>query len=202
MKLLSRDFTLREKILILILLVILIALCYYQFVHVPVSDSLEKEADRKTELETELQAVNERIALFEKMQKELDGITTDGTLKAMPSYNNGKNVTKLLNDVLGNLGYNIRLTSVKRTNDLVRRQISLQFDAPDFESVSAVFAGLTGSEYRCLLSDVQFARDAYAYNALTQVDTGNRLIRVVATVTFYETMVDGEADSGLEEAKK
>lgn len=198
MKLLSRDFTLREKILILILLVILVALCYYQFVHVPVSDGLEKAAAHKADLETELQAVNERIALFEKMQKELDGITTDGTLKAMPSYNNGKNVTKLLNDVLGNLGYNIRLTSVKRTNDLVRRQISLQFDAPDFESVSAVFSGLTGSEYRCLLSDVQFARDAYAYNALTQVDTGNRMIRVVATVTFYETMVDGEADSGLE----
>ena len=187
MKILSRDFTAKEKALLLVLLIVILGLLYYQFVHVPVTDALNRAASEKEALEVELDGVNVRVAQLERMKNEIDSL--DGPLKAMPSYNNGRNVVKLLNNVLGSMGYNINLSKITKNGDQVRRIITLQFEAPDFETVASTFAQLTGSEYRCLISDVKYATN---YNTVTI--TG---IRVNATVTFFETMVGGVADSGL-----
>ena len=51
MKILTRSFTKMEKILILVLVVILLALCYYRFVHIPITNSIEEETARQYQLE-------------------------------------------------------------------------------------------------------------------------------------------------------
>ena len=189
MKLLSRDFSTKERILLLLLVLILVVLVYYQFVDVPVKDALERAESQKQALEIELDAVNTRIAKLEKMQKEIDDIYANGTLKSMPSYNNSKNVNKPLNDVLGDMGYSIRFSDVTRSGDQVRRNISLQFVANDYASVREVLAQLTGSDYRCLLGDVRCVPRAKS--------DPDKNISVSATLTFFETMVGGVADAGL-----
>ncbi len=187
MRILSRDFTKKEKILLLALLLVLVALVYYQFVDVPVREALEKAKNEKASLETELDIVNLKVAQLERMKAELDNITNDGTFKPMPSYNTRKNVITLLTDVLGS-SYIISNIDVSKSGDLVRRTITMQIDSPDFESVHNLLAQLTGSEYRCLIGDVKYT---------TQNNRENDLYRINTTVTFYETMVGGEADSGL-----
>jgi len=189
MKILSRDFTLKEKILLVILFLIIVVIAYYLLVDQPVRTALENAANQKASLETELQAVTVRLTQLEKMQSEIDDINANGTLKSMPSYNNMKNVTTLLNDVLGKMGYSIVFSQLTRDGDQIRRNITLQFDAPSYEKVRELLAKLTGSDYRCLIGNVQ----------CTSEDGNIKFdyVRVNATITFYETTVGGVIDSAL-----
>ena len=194
MKILSRDFSTKEKVLLLFLIVVIVALVYYQFVHVPVTESLEKAANEKANLEIELEAVKTRISRLEVMQREIDEVYENGTLKSMPSYNNQKNVNRLLNDVLGDMGYSITFSDISRRGDLVRRVVSLRFVAQDYNSVRDVLAQLTGSDYRCLVGDTRCLS--------TDGSVADSPVTVTTTLTFFETMVGGTADPGLPEEQK
>lgn len=189
MRLLSRDFTIKEKVLLGILALILIGLLYYQFVDVPVRDTIRRCEDAKASLEIELEAVQVRIDQLEKMKNEIDKVQLNGTLKRMPSYNNSKNVNKLLNDVLGDMGYTITFSEATRDGDQVRRNITIQFNAPDNASVRRVLDQLVENEYRCLIGNVICNSPRY------NVADGNVVVNV--TVTFFETTVGGVVDVGL-----
>lgn len=189
MKMLSRDFTTKEKILILALILVLLALAYYEFVDKPVREAIEKAEAETAALETELNAVQLRLVKLNQMQTELDGLTADGTVMPMPSYNNSKAVNTLLNDVLGDLGYAITFSNVRRNGNQIRRSISLQFSSPTYETVETVLRQLSASPYRCLLENVSCSARGG--------DVTENVINVTATLTFYETMVGGKADAGL-----
>ena len=189
MKLLTREFSTKEKVLLVVLVVVLLALAYYWFVHVTVTEALDRAQSQKETLETELTSVQARVTVLRRMQSEIDKIQTDGTFMKMPSYNNSKEVTKLLNNVLGDLGYRISFANVSQSGELVRRNITLEFSAPDYDTVERVLTGLAGSEYRCLLGNVSCS-EGYSR-------TDGYYLNVSAAITFYETTVDGTADQGI-----
>lgn len=194
MKVLSRDFTIREKIVLLLLALVLIGLAYYQFVDKPVRTSIARAENEKAALELELQTVQLKVAQLEKMQNEIDSITSSGSINRMPSYNNSKEVNKLLNSVLGKLDYAITFSNVTRSGDQIRRNISLRFTAPNYSSMEQVIDKLAQSEYRCLIGNVSCS--------LNNERDGSKTVVVNLTATFYETMVGGTADAGLPEANQ
>ncbi len=193
MKILSRDFTIREKIIILILLVLLLGLAYYQFVDKPVRSALETAANEKAALETELTAVKTKVAQLEKMKNEIDDITKTGAYAKMPSYDNQKEVYKLLNDVLGATGYNIQFSNRVQSGNMVRRNITLRFSADSRDTIKKALKQLTGSDYRCLIGDM----------TITPVNGRNikENYTVTATITFYETMSGATTNQGIDSTK-
>ena len=189
MKILSRDFTLREKILLLILGIILLGLLYVRFVYMPVIDSIEKLKIEQAEAETQLNLVTAQVAVLDRKQKELDSLEGEGGMSYMPSYNNARNVTRLLNDVLGSNGYAITFSNVTRDGDQVRRNISLQFEAAKLDDVEDILKQLSEGEYRCEIGSVSVNKSSrYGYDTKTTVNTD---------LTFFETMVGGTEDAGL-----
>ena len=184
MKVLSRDFTNKEKALLLALVVLLVALVYYQFIYKPATNAIEKAEAEKANLEVELTTLQARLASLKKMQAELDDIQNAGNVKIMPSYNNSKRINSLLNDVLGSLGYSITFSNVTRTGDQIRRKISMSFRAPDNATMKRVLSDLVNSEFRCLIEDLR-------------VSNGDAEVSVSTTITFYETLVGGEVDIAL-----
>ena len=199
MKILSRDFSLKEKLLLLVLLLLLLGLVYYRFVHVPVNESLEKAADNKASLEIEVTAVETKAAQLAKMKAEIDDITASGAFKSMPSYSNRNQVITLLNDVLGSLGYSATFDAPyhKDGSNQVRRNISLQFTAPDYETVESVLARFAGSEYRCLIGNVSVTSSNRKFDESGE----QRACSVNCTLTFFETLAGGAADDELRTAK-
>lgn len=197
MKLLSRDFTLREKILLLLLSIFLLGLLYYHFVDEPVRADLATAASEKAALEIELGAVEQKVAQLERMKKEIDDQADNSFVSFMPSYNNSGAVNLLLNDVLGDLGYYITFSNVTRSGNQIRRSISLQFSAPDYRTVESVLSRLTSAQFRCLIEDVACT----TVNTRSARGDDRASVNVNATVTFYETMVGGTADAGLPEEK-
>ena len=189
MNVLSRDFTLREKILLLVMAMVLIVIVYYWFVDKPVRVAIEKSRAEQRAMETELQAAEKRVNELRRMQSELDGIMEGGKVSVMGSYNNSKEELRLLNDILnGTRQYSISFADVTRDGDQIRRDFTLNFTASDYNTVKQIISKLSDSELRCLIGDIRCAA--------TGNNSGN-WVSVIATATFYETMVGGTPDAGL-----
>ena len=189
MKILSRDFTLAERILLIFLGLVLVGLTYYRFVDQPVRTALRTAQSEKESLQVELDGVELQIQRLTKMQNELQTLKDGETVSMMASYNNSKAELALLNDALSiATKYAVTFAEVTRDGDQIRRDFTLQFTAPNYDAVVQIFSDLADSPYRCLIGDITCS-------------TGRRQemaeINVNATATFYETMVGGTPDAGL-----
>lgn len=204
MKKLTREFTLREKILILVLVLILLALAYYQFVDQPIRTALATAEAEEESLTIQLTAVEAKLEKMRKMRAEVESVI--GTASEMGSYNNSKAELALLNDYLQDTEkYNISFANVTRDGDQIRRQFTLTFTARDYESVERVISRFTKCPLRCLVSDMRcnigrsWLRNGELVNYYYGITDGELVITYTVTInaTFYETMVGGTADAGL-----
>ncbi len=193
MKILSRDFTTTERILMLVLLVILLGLGYYQFIWRYTADQIQEANSARDAMEIELQAVDAKVAEYRAMQQELESIEGSGiTYSRMESYNNARAEIDLLNDIFSSAdNYTVTFANVTRQGDQIRRECSLSFTAKNYSTARNMIVELSRSQYRCLVNSVQ-------YSALSGSEDG---VSVSVRATFFETMVGGTADAGLPAAE-
>ena len=201
MKILSRDFTRAEKIILVILALVLVGLAYYQFVYKMVAESIEKAHAEAEAIRVEMTGVNAKIQRMEEMQAELESIQSNPHASYMGSYNNSKEELAFLNDVLsGALQYTITFSNVTRDGDQIRRNFSLQFTTEDYASMERIISRLCDGKLRCLINDISYSVSRYNYSAADRerygVDWYER-VNVNCTATFFETMVGGVEDAGL-----
>ncbi|MCR5054431.1 MAG: type II secretion system protein M [Lachnospiraceae bacterium] len=197
MKILSRDFTTREKVLILILAIILLILAYYWLVDVPVRNGIMEADSKRESTEIELTAVNAKIAGLEQMQRELEELGSSGRAAYMASYNNAEAEYAALNDILsGTDEYLITFSDLTKEGDLVRRQFSIQFSTTGYAAAKKIITDLENSEYRCRIGDISCAAEQGLDEEIDLRNWNGRIL-VNGTATFYETMVGGTPDEGL-----
>ena len=186
MKVMSRDFTRTEKILLVLLAVILVGLVYYRFVYVLVNDSVSSSNSEAQALQTEISAAESRVLHLKSLQSEMDTMEEEGSMSYMPSYNNSKAEIAFLNDVLASTDkYSISFADVARSGDQIRRSFTLQYTTASYKTAQKILESLCQSRDRCLVGDIR----------CTITETG--VTTVNAAATFYETMVGGTADAGL-----
>lgn len=186
MKVMSRDFTRTEKILLLLLAVILVGLVYYRFVYVLVNDSVNSSNSEAQALQTEISAAEGRLTHLQSLQSEMDTMEEEGTMSYMPSYNNSKDEIAFLNDVLASTEkYSISFADVTRSGDQIRRSFTLQFETTSYKTAQKILESLCESRDRCLVGDIR----------CNITETGTTTVNAAAT--FYETMVGGTPDAGL-----
>lgn len=187
MKIMSREFSLTEKILIAVLALILVALIYYRFVDQTVRDTITGNESEISMLQTEMDAVQQRLAYLSGIQSNMDQLEAEGNLSWMGSYNNSKEEVAFLNDILADtLKYSIAFANVTRTGNQIRRSFTLQYTTATYEAARDILLRLAQGKNRCLVGDMS-----------CRVDNGSRLVTISAAATFYETMVGGVPDAGL-----
>ena len=195
MKVLSRDFTLKEKLFLFLLSLVLVGLAYYQFVDRPVREALEIAHAEADSLSTELQTVEAKLEKMRRMRAELDDVTAGGTASEMGSYNNSKAEISMLNDALSEaLQYSITFANVTRSGDQIRRNFTLQLTTDNYETMEHIVSTINASHYRCLIGDLRCT-------ATRDRDVLDGNITASATATFFETMVGGTPDAGLPQSQ-
>jgi hypothetical protein len=203
-KILSRDFTRAEKIILVLMALVLVGLAYYRIVDRPVREAIEKANAAKEALQVELTAVNAKIQRMEEMMAELQAIQSDPNASYMGSYNNSKEELAFLNDVLSNANqYSITFSNVTRDSDQIRRNFSLQFTADDYAAMERVMNKLCNGKLRCLINDISYGKTRYNYSAADRERYGldwYERVNINCTATFFETMVGGTEDAGLPSA--
>ena len=206
MKILSRDFTTKEKVLLLILGLILVALSWYRFILIPCREGVEAANAERDRYASELVVAQTKEAQLRKMQQELDNIGELNNASRMESYNNSKQELTLLNGILENaLDYSINFSGVTRDGDQIRRNFTLTFQTGSFAAAQEIIRRLAGSEYRCLLGDMQYNAGLYRLGEketalVEQKIDGVRYgvqYNMSTTATFFETLYGGTPDDGL-----
>lgn len=186
MKIMSRDFTRTEKLLIVLLIFVLLILAYYQFVDKEVRQTIVNAESEAEMLQTELTVAEKRLVELKSTQAELDKLEAEGRLSWMPSYNGSKAEVAFLNEILADtLQYSITFANVTRNGAQIRRDFTLQYQTVDFEAAQEIMDRLCAGRNRCLVGDVKCRIDK------------DGIVTINASATFYETMVGGIPDAGL-----
>ena len=197
MKLLTKEFTKRETVLIFALMIILVALLYYKFVDVPIKNAISEAQQEQTELLKTEETERAQAQKLQKLAETLEDAKADGANSQMLSYNGSSMEIAFLNEVLSKTdSYNLSFTNVTRTDDQIRRNFSLTFSVYSYDATEEIFRELSASPYRMLIGDVnvsvQYHSDSYSVSKGLTTE-----VKVSLAATFYETMVGRTTDAGL-----
>lgn len=186
MKMFSREFSRTEKLLIIVLVVILLGLVYYQFVDKSVRSSIENASSEKQMLQTEIDVTKARAMYLKNLNDKLEQLKAEGRMTYMGSYNNSKPEVAFLNDILSDtLSYSIEFDRVTRNGDQIRRNFKLTYMTTSFRVAREILDDLGDGDNRCLVGDVK----------CSIANDGTTVVQ--ANAIFYETMVGGTPDAGL-----
>ncbi len=189
MKALTRDFSTREKILLVFLLIIIVTAAYYLFVWTTVNDQIESIRTQNQTMETQLEIATAKVAKLQAMSEEME---SDILRSYMPSYNASKDELDFLHGTLGETkDYLINFTYLTRSGDQINRGFELQFTAKSFAQAKKIIKTLEDSEIRCLIGDYNI-NPAYKDEYLS-----DGAVKVVLEGCFYETMYGGVVDKEL-----
>ena len=191
----NREVNAKEKVLLVVLVLIILGFAYYRFVDQPIRRNIEKAEAEYSSLQSELTEVRIKISELQRMQDEIDEIAASGKNSYMPSYNNAKAELALLNDILNKSAtqYSVSFTNVTRYKDQIRREFKLDFTATDYESMRNIIDKLTGVEYRCMIGDCNCS----VVKVRNEKREEENALSVSTTATVFETMVGGTPDAGL-----
>ena len=188
MRILSRDFTIWEKIVLLILVLALMGISYYEFIDQPVRQGIEEAHKQRDALKIDLDHINVLISDYRDHEDELK--REKELRKPMPSYNCSAEELNILNDILSMYPYSFTFDKITLERNQIRRGFTFSFTVPTFDAAAQIFTRLSDSPIRCLIGRIECSG--------INIEEDN-VINVKADGAFYETRVDALVDAVLEE---
>ena len=192
MKLLSRDFTPLEKLVLLVLVLILMGIGYYRLIDQPIRQGMAEAEAQRNKLQVELNDVNIRISEYNNRVNELD--EAKALRHFMPSYNASDEELRILNGVLSearHYSFDVDKITLSEEDNQIRRRFTFSFTALNFDTVKDIFTRLSDSPTRCMLGTIECG----GLNAAAE----NAVITVQGEGAFYETLTDAQMDAVLSE---
>ncbi|MEG1906432.1 MAG: type II secretion system protein GspM [Raoultibacter sp.] len=194
-RLMSRAFTKREKIMLLVLAVVLVAASYYLFVVQNVANTKASNAAQLQEVQDQIAAQDTVAAMREKMQSELEKMGQVEKLPVIATYDNLRNELDQLNAALASTSsYDLKLTQPALTGETVRRVVTLTFTTPSYDAATAVLEALQNGKYRCVITDFSMTGKMLADGTIESVSS-------TLNVTYYETIAGSANTNGLQDKK-
>lgn len=192
---LSKQFTLREKVLLVLLSLLLVGAAYFWLVHQPVEAAMSEISLAMEDADMERTVLQVKRQRLEDMKAELEGILSGtGSGVETPDYDNLQNVMVFLNGILANAGdYSLDFQSVEQPEEgnIVRRVINMSFTCPSYADAVSVLTRLHDCAFRCQIGTLSLmpadgqetgggeTRAAALLDGPVQVNLG---------VTFFESL--------------
>lgn len=175
----KRQFSLRERVLMVILALLLLACVYYILVEKPVQDTLMSASQRQSEAESQLTVASAQLKRMNQMQSALEQLGQSAQAD-VPDYDNVKNVVELLNRAMSMTDeYNLTFQPVTTEGAIARRAIQMDFRCDNYATAKQVMQTLLDSGYRCRIT-------AMNVTCAQGSDISRDEVTVSAGVTFYE----------------
>lgn len=192
---LRKAFSNREKLLILILAVIALALLYYRAIHVTVTEGIAQANERLEVLDMEKNAAMAKLARMRSMQSELEGLRSSGeVLVPIPKYDNQTNIMVELDGTLRNtMSKTISFKPVTQDGEssIYRRVVSVSFKTDTYVDALNVIDALYRSQYRCQISDMKIHSGAPLGTSPIRGEyslSDDRTVNVALTITYFEAL--------------
>lgn len=172
----KKQLTVREKVLMCVLAVLLVLCAYYYAFYTPVLQKIAECKDEIVYLEEQNLLLDGQVSKMNQMQEELEKIQAGemGSVKELPAYDNSQNVMNSLSFILKSASqYNVSFSSIEEEDSTVRRNISLSYDCTSYEAAKSILTQIYESEYRSLIKDVH-------------ISNGGDSCHVTVDITYFE----------------
>lgn len=177
---LMRSFTKREKIILLVLVLFLVAGFYFLVIHYPVTNRLEEIAAEKLEVEDQTNAAIAKGQVYIRMKNELNEIMSLplDKLTVMPTYDNTQALWFYYRSIFVDVAPDLRFSDPKISGRIATRSMTFSFTAENYDIAKETLKQLTGTGFRCLLQNV----------TITPGDgnLADDALKVSGTIIFYE----------------
>lgn len=188
---LSKQFSVREKILLVIMAVILLCGLYFWCVQQPITTELEQIRTAQATADDQLAMTTAKAKHLHDMRAALEEIhKTSDTAQQTPTYDNLQGVISLLNSVMADAAtYQLSFQPVvmPEENNVVRRVIDVTFSAPSYAQASRVVQRLHDGPYRCQIGTISFAPvlpEAAPAGYTSTLSAGG--VTVTLSITYFE----------------
>lgn len=156
-----RKLTVRECVLLAVLVVLVLVSAYVMFFYTPMKDRLTALEQESQDLTAELEIARIRTGRMDEMERELDRVFAENpNPTGLPTFDNLKQVMFELNTILADTeDYTLSFGTVSDAEKLVRRSISLSFQTSDYSSAKEILRRLSDSRYRCMMDDLSISME-------------------------------------------
>ncbi len=171
----KKQLTIREKVLLAILAVLMVVCLYNYAFYLPMTRKLEALKLEQTSLEEQAALVDANVAKMQAMKAELEAIQSGSQeVKPLPKYNNGKALMDNLSKILAKADtYRVGgFDNIIEEENMVRRNVSITYSCVEYATAKEIFTAIHDGEFRCLIKDFHITmNDGYS---------------VTMTVTYFE----------------
>lgn len=186
---LSKQFTRRERVLLVILALLLLFAVYFLAVHRPVTEALDRIRIERENVSADLLVLEAKQQRMEQMRKEVDEILSQPNVAEIPTYDNLQQVMNFLNTVLSSAsGYTLNFQSLQQPEEdaILRRTMQIAFVAASYDGARSMVEQLQNCPYRCQISDFSITPAAMEGRAQDTAALLDGPVQISATVIFYE----------------
>jgi len=190
---LKRQFTLREKILILVAAVLALGLLYYNFVY-SFFQNQEKLYDTSA-LENELMVETGRATKIKQMQQIIE--ESQGKVKGdLSVYNNQSNEIIEMGTIFDEDADTVSLSwsDPIMTGTIIRRGVTISFHCKSYQNFKNVLRKMSEMKYRCLIGNVIVSDNDKKEGLGIEKSTN---INASINVTFFETSEGATSLAGV-----
>lgn len=209
---LSREFTKKEKILLLVCLVLALGVIYYVVVYKGIRTQMANYTT--DELESEIEIEQTRSAQIAQMQAVIEANKDKDAGLVMP-YNNLANEINLVGDITKGKseGVSVSWSTPVLNGTVIRRDAKISFTTRSYKLFKEILEAFNHCVYRCVIRDLSVtdnssstktvhARVGGQMTTLTVLQTRRGIqhttkMSVAFTVTFFETSEGATTMEGL-----
>ena len=198
---LSYTFSMREKVLIAVLVIGLVVVAWYQLIYLNIQNQIASIDTQITATQKQLTDYQKQSADQKKMRETIDAYKSKGLEPVkLPEYDNTQNLMAYLHGVLAiTKNYEISFNNpvLSEEDKTVHRTGSIKYECDTYEQAREVAESIAHGHYTCQV-------DAMSIQAKKSRKSGDATVKYVTTlqVTFFESKPDGKEINTEEDSAK
>ncbi len=188
---LTRQFTRREQVLLLILAALFLFAVYFLGVHLPVNEALERTRAEREAVSADVAVLEAKQQHMDRMRQELGVILSQPHVTEIPTYDNLQRVMEFLNTILSPAeDYSLSFQGPRQSEDsaILRREMQMSYVSPSYPAAREVLERLQNCPFRCQLSALSMEPFAGDGQSNTDAALTDGPVQVSLTVTFFENV--------------
>ena len=176
----NRELTKREKVLLLIFAVLLIAVVYYKLLLEPINNQIESYRSLTQEEQMQMETAQLQAVRMQQMEAEIAQAKAAGIERTIPDYDNSAVLLPQLYQIMDStIEYAMDFDEITFEGNIAARPVQIEFETANYQKARRVIDKLCTTGYAMQIEDmtIQEART-----------TDKRSVHTYLSITFFEAV--------------
>ncbi len=200
---LTYTFSFREKMLLVFLSIVLIAVAWYNLVYLGIQSEITETDNAIAAVQDQIVVNSAKVTQLDSMKRSIAQYQADGVKpNPTPDYDNIQPLTSKLHTVLSAASeYNITFEDVDTSSGaLAKRGLLLSYGTDTYETARAIILSLVNDTYPCSIDKLSIndntSKRSSSSRAVASNGSSSDAFSVSAHLTFYEAITSAVLSSG------